>query len=718
MFDPRCEFGLHGKMVRQDRKFRALSKQGVFAIRYTRTLSVILIVALACVLVPSLASATVSGGSDALGAPGGAAKTWYFAEGTTRAGFDEYVCLLNPGGAVAITEFAYMLGTGQTIARRYDLLPGSRTTIHVNNEVPAGSDVSIKVTSSEPVIAERPMYFNYGGAWDGGHVVVGVNSPAPEWYFAEGTTRDGFDTYICLQNPGKSPALVDLDYFRGDGTTRTRKDIEVKPESRFTIAAQDEELGIGRHNDSSGDFSLRVKTSKDTPVIAERPMYFSYRPYLTGGHDVIGATEPAEDWYFAEGTTRAGFDTYVCIANPDTRDAVVDLNYYCGDGQQVEKKGIEVAHGSRLTVAAHDDNLGIGRHNDAHGDFSLRVHSANAVPIVAERPAYFFYKPWWSGGSDVVGATGPARQWYFAEGCTRQGYDTYLCLSNPGDEAARVDIQYFRGDSQTESKSGIVINPKSRFTVAVHENSLGIGRRDDNGGDVSMKVSSSAPIVAERPMYFAERWRTMDNAAIANAWGWGQRVYGNRSRPQVALTFDCENGGNSGAIMDMLKARGLHATFFMLNEIPSRNPAVVIRMANEGHEVGNHGVTHPQFTKISADRVAWELNTTEASVYNLIGYSTKPFFRFPYGETNNGLIAQVNAMGYMAFYWSVDAQEWRDSNSTEAVINTIVSTSGPGAIILMHDLAKTIAALPAILDGLKARGLTPVTLTELLYPGP
>lgn len=675
---------------------------------------------LCCLVLPCAANAAVNGGSDVMGCSTGPARTWYFAEGTTRPGFTEYLCVLNPGANAATAEFAYMPAGGATIERSYHLAPFSRTTVRVNDEVPAGSDVSIRIDSSRPVVAERPMYFRYKGAWDGGHAVVGVSAPASEWYFAEGTTRAGFDSYLCLQNPGRTDALVRLDYFLGDGTTRTRRNIRVGAASRFTVAVHEEPLGIGRHDDESGDFSVKVSTAGETPLVAERAMYFNYKPYLTGGHDVFGATAPRADWFFAEGTTRPGFDTYLCISNPGGVDAKVNVSYYCGDGRQVEKSGLAVKPGSRLTVPAHEEPLGIGRHDDAHGDFSARVRSTNGAPIVVERPSYFFYRPFWSGGHDVMGAESPMPEWYFAEGCTRQGFDTYLCLANPSGNKAVVNISYYRGDNQVEAREGIEVEAKSRRTVAVHEVAEGIGRRDDGGGDVSVKVSSAngVPVVAERPMYFAGRWRTMDRAAIAGAWGWGDRTRGSGRRPEVAITIDCENNANADRLMDILQQKGFPATFFLLDQIVTSQPLVVTRMAFDGHEIGNHGVTHSQFTRLSASQVVWELETVESHVNALTGFTTRPYFRFPYGERSSGLVSQVNGLGYFSMYWSVDPQEWRDSNTVGAVVNNVVSTSGPGAIILMHDSAKTIAALPSIIDGLVARGLKPVTLTELMFPGP
>ncbi len=64
-----------------------------------------------------------------------------------------------------------------------------------------GQDVSLKVTSDRGIVAERPMYFDYQGKWTGGHDVLGANAPSKSWYFAEGTTRAGFDQWLCLQNP-------------------------------------------------------------------------------------------------------------------------------------------------------------------------------------------------------------------------------------------------------------------------------------------------------------------------------------------------------------------------------------------------------------------------------------------------------------------------------------------------------------------------------------
>ena len=74
--------------------------------------------------------------------------------------------------------------------KNYPVKKTSRYTVDVNTEVGADQDVSCVVTSDQPIVAERPMYFNYHGKWTGGHDVVGAPAPATTFYFAEGTTRD------------------------------------------------------------------------------------------------------------------------------------------------------------------------------------------------------------------------------------------------------------------------------------------------------------------------------------------------------------------------------------------------------------------------------------------------------------------------------------------------------------------------------------------------
>jgi carbon monoxide dehydrogenase subunit G len=215
---------------------------------------------------------------------------FYFAEGTCRPGFDPYLCIQNPGTAQAEVKITYMLGDGNTSTQTLSVDPNSRATVgvkgHLGEANDAAHDFSAKVecTNGQQIIAERPMYFAYNGVWTGGHDVVGANSPAQTFYFAEGTCRPGFDPYLCIQNPGTAQAEVKITYMLGDGNTSTQT-LSVDPNSRATVGVKGH---LGEANDAAHDFSAKVECTNGQQIIAERPMYFDYGLGWTGGHDVVG----------------------------------------------------------------------------------------------------------------------------------------------------------------------------------------------------------------------------------------------------------------------------------------------------------------------------------------------------------------------------------------------------------------------------------------------
>ena len=109
------------------------------------------------------------------------------------------------------------------------------------------------------------------------------------FYFAEGTCRPGFDAYLCIQNPGSKDASVKITYMKGDGSTETQS-LTVGKNSRSTVTVKDK---LGEGDDPAHDFSAQVDCTNGQKIIAERPMYFNYKPgelNWNGGHDVVGFT--------------------------------------------------------------------------------------------------------------------------------------------------------------------------------------------------------------------------------------------------------------------------------------------------------------------------------------------------------------------------------------------------------------------------------------------
>ena len=360
-------------------------------------------------------NAGVTDGHVSPGAPAPAA-TWYFAEGYTGPGFDQYLTIQNPNPTAAEVMLTYYLTGGVPPLTKPMTVPAnSRSTVFVHEqELGVGRDqaVSAKVESSNGVgiVAERPMYFTYnpagGGApITGGSNTVGATAPRTTWYFGEGYTGDGFDEYLTIQNPNDQTGTATITYYL-DGAAPVERHVPLPANSRTTVAvhaAYDAATNPGGLGRLSVGHSTRVEASVD--VVAERPMYFRYTldagaGVITGGHNVMGAPAPAPAWYFPEGYTASGFDEYLTIQNPNPTAAQVMLTYYLADGAAPLTRPIAVPGTSRYTVRVHELAEGVGRNQAV----SARVESLTpGVHIIAERPMYFAYPGAIDGGHVGLG---------------------------------------------------------------------------------------------------------------------------------------------------------------------------------------------------------------------------------------------------------------------------------------------------------------------------
>jgi hypothetical protein len=262
--------------------------------------------------------------------------------------------------------------------------------------------------------------------------------------------------------------------------------------SRSTVRVKDV---LGEGDGPAFDFSCKVETTNGQNVICERPMYFNYRGEWTGGHDVMGALNPAPEWYFAEGTCRPNFEPYLCVQNPGDREAAVKITYMKGDGTTAEQV-LGVGRNTRSTVRVKDV---LGEGNTPSYDFSCKVETTNGENIIVERPMYFNYNGW-TGGHDVMGALTPADSFYFAEGTCRPNFEPYLCVQNPKSSAAAVKITYMRGDGANQEQV-ISVPGNSRQTVKVKD-VLGEGNTPSYDFSCKVETTNGGKIIVERPMYF------------------------------------------------------------------------------------------------------------------------------------------------------------------------------------------------------------------------
>ncbi len=185
--------------------------------------------------------------------------------------------------------------------------------------------------------------------------------------------------------------------------------------------------------------------------------------------------------------------------------------------------------------------------------------------------------------------------------------------------------------------------------------------------------------------------------------------------PYVAMTFDDgPHPVNTPRLLDLLKRRNIRATFFVVGTNAKRYPAIMKRMVAEGHEVANHTVNHPHLTKISHEKAVAEVRGCEQAIVNACGVKPR-LFRPPGGFVNDRIkIWLKDKFNYSTVMWAVDPQDWRRPGSS-VVASRIINSTDPGEIILAHDIhAPTIAAMPAALDGLLAKGFRFVTVSQLI----
>lgn len=178
----------------------------------------------------------------------------------------------------------------------------------------------------------------------------------------------------------------------------------------------------------------------------------------------------------------------------------------------------------------------------------------------------------------------------------------------------------------------------------------------------------------------------------------------------VALTFDDGPARPTSRLLDTLAARGIRATFFVVGVNVPYSPELLARMVAEGHEIGNHTLNHRDLTKLSGDALRAQVDEASDAIEAASGQRPR-LLRPPYGAVDDAMAASV---GMPLVLWSVDPRDWADHDPA-LVARRVAADARRGSIILLHDIHETtVDAVPAILDDLASRGLTTVTVSELL----
>lgn len=177
------------------------------------------------------------------------------------------------------------------------------------------------------------------------------------------------------------------------------------------------------------------------------------------------------------------------------------------------------------------------------------------------------------------------------------------------------------------------------------------------------------------------------------------------------LTFD--DGPNSiyhPLILDILKAYNINATFFLIGSNVQKYPDITQRTIAEGHEIGNHSLTHPFLPNLSLPAIKTELQSTDDILLPFLKNQQLTLFRPPYGGVNSNVYQDAQDLKLKLTLWDVDPKDWSEPQ-TDVLIQRVVSATHEGADILMHsNHLATVKALPKIIETLQLEGYSFKTL--------
>jgi peptidoglycan/xylan/chitin deacetylase (PgdA/CDA1 family) len=191
---------------------------------------------------------------------------------------------------------------------------------------------------------------------------------------------------------------------------------------------------------------------------------------------------------------------------------------------------------------------------------------------------------------------------------------------------------------------------------------------------------------------------------------------GSGRQATVALSFDDSPGPHTEEIVKTLLSHGAKATFFIIGNRIAGHARLLRAMAGDGMELGNHSYSHPRNLATDGAGASRELEAADAAIRRASGFQPC-LFRPPYGDLTPDLAQRAKQAGLTTAKWTVDPADWTHPGAI-AIRERVLAGARPGSIVVLHDnvesRGQTLQALPAIIEGLRARGLRLVTISELL----
>jgi hypothetical protein len=254
------------------------------------------------------------------------------------------------------------------------------------------------LTSTQPVVSERAVYFGSERPWDGGTLAMGVTAPSLEWYFGEGALSGTFDEFLVMSNPSAEATTVTVDYLPASGPVVTRT-YPLAAQARSTIPVSWEPLGIAMPT------GLGMRVRSQVPIVAERAMYLrAANGSWYEGHASPGATQLGTVWEVADclvgnvGVAESA-ETFLCVSNPGDTPSEIEVTYSREDNKAPVVKTHTVAPGSRLTLWVNGTAPELTNER-----FGAALVVTSGPPVVLERSVYWNSQGlWWAAATNTLG---------------------------------------------------------------------------------------------------------------------------------------------------------------------------------------------------------------------------------------------------------------------------------------------------------------------------
>ncbi|MCX6376420.1 MAG: polysaccharide deacetylase family protein, partial [Armatimonadetes bacterium] len=210
--------------------------------------------------------------------------------------------------------------------------------------------------------------------------------------------------------------------------------------------------------------------------------------------------------------------------------------------------------------------------------------------------------------------------------------------------------------------------------------------------------------------YSNEAW------ALTNGMDFTEILRGNTTRKQMALTFDCGQTPILPGLLQILRERQVYATFFVTGRVAEQVPGSVLEIVADGHVIGNHTYNHPNLTTIPDEEVVSQLQRADDIIYGIAGHRTRPFFRPPSGQRDARVLAAAQSAGFRSVCWTAGGGDFGGWTTQQIIDDTFANAKNGGVMLYHASVANTEAALPTIIDGLRAQGYELVTVPEIVAP--